>query len=279
MLDPRLAFTCLTALLKGAQSPALPAAQPQVYERLLEVFLELASSPETSEATLDLLRQVQLVPSQLSTVVSLLGSKQVGSSASHLQTLTTVPCACRAGGGQPLCLQSAILSMENASPCHILSTAAPALYMLHVSCAQSVADLAPHKLALHLASCHGALRAGTGVLAQGKGAVLRQCAWLLQLAALQLHRADLAVLAHREDCKRLLTALYDVAPAAADAGISLLPPLSLFCWMPCQVCCISALNGSLCPHDVIKVTSHRQAEEAGAPLCSCVCRRGWQQHV
>ncbi|CAK0757624.1 hypothetical protein CVIRNUC_002556 [Coccomyxa viridis] len=127
VLDPRLAFTCLTALLKGAQSPALPAAQPQVYERLLEVFVELASSPETCESTLDLLRQVQLVPSQLSTVVSLLGSKQ------------------------------------------------------------------------------------------GKGAVLRQCAWLLQLAALQLHRADLAVLAHREDCKRLLTSLYDVAPAAADA--------------------------------------------------------------
>ena len=91
MLDPRLAFTCLTALLKGAQSPALPAAQPQVYERLLEVFVELASSPETSEATLDLLRQVQLVPSQLSTVVSLLGSKQVVSSMSLSQTRITVP--------------------------------------------------------------------------------------------------------------------------------------------------------------------------------------------
>ena len=97
MLDPRLAFTCLTALLKGAQSPALPAAQPQVYERLLEVFVELASSPETSESTLDLLRQVQLVPSQLSTVVSLLGSKQVISSMSHSQTCITMSCACRAG--------------------------------------------------------------------------------------------------------------------------------------------------------------------------------------
>ena len=54
--------------------------------------------------------------------------------------------------------------------------------------------------------------------AQGKGAVLRQCAWLLQLAALQLHRADLAVLAHREDCKRVLAALLDVAPPDPDAG-------------------------------------------------------------
>ena len=97
MLDPRLAFTCLTALLKGAQSPALPSAQPQVYERLLEVFVELASSPETSESTLDLLRQVQLVPSQLSTVVSLLGSKQVISSMSHSQTCITMSCACRDG--------------------------------------------------------------------------------------------------------------------------------------------------------------------------------------
>ena len=111
--------------------------------------------------------------------------------------------------------------------------------MLHVPCAQSVADLAPHKHALHPASCHGALKACAGVLAQGKGAVLRQCAWLLQLAALQLHRADLAVLAHREDCKRLLTTLYDVAPAAADAGIALLQPPSLFFGLPCQVCCIS----------------------------------------
>ena len=71
------------------------------------------------------------------------------------------------------------------------------------------------------------LRLGIGVAVQGKGAVLRQCAWLLQLAALQLHRADLAVLAHREDCRRLLASLYDVAPAAADAGTALLPQLHL----------------------------------------------------
>lgn len=78
VLDPRLAFTCLTALLRGAQSPALPAAQPEVYEHVLEIFFELASAPETSNPTLDLLRQVQLVPTQLGTVVSLLGSGQVG---------------------------------------------------------------------------------------------------------------------------------------------------------------------------------------------------------
>ncbi len=78
VLDPRLAFTCLTALLRGAQSPALPAAQPEVYEHVLEIFFELASAPETSDATLDLLRQVQLVPTQLGTVVTLLGSRRVG---------------------------------------------------------------------------------------------------------------------------------------------------------------------------------------------------------
>ena len=73
-----MAFTCLTALLKGAQSPSLPAAQPEVFEHVLEVLCELASAPETSDATLDLLRQVQLVPMQLGTVVALLGSGQVG---------------------------------------------------------------------------------------------------------------------------------------------------------------------------------------------------------
>ena len=78
VLDPRLAFTCLTALLRGAQSQALPAAQPEVYEHVLEIFFELASAPETSDATLELLRQVQLVPMQLGIVVSLLGSGQVG---------------------------------------------------------------------------------------------------------------------------------------------------------------------------------------------------------
>ena len=57
-----------------------------------------------------------------------------------------------------------------------------------------------------------------GMLLQGKGANLRQCAWLLQLAALQLHRADLAVLAHREDCKMLLTALFDTPPADPTTG-------------------------------------------------------------
>lgn len=91
MLDPRLAFTCLTALLRGAQSPALPAAQPKVYEHVLEIFFELASAPETSDATLDLLRQVQLVPTQLGTVVSLLGSGQVEHPFHHQLPCTMLP--------------------------------------------------------------------------------------------------------------------------------------------------------------------------------------------
>jgi len=86
VLDPRLAFTCLTALLKGAQSPSLPVAQPEVYEHVLEILFELAGTPVTSDATLDLLRQVQLVPVQLGSVVSLLGTGQVRQSASiHLR--------------------------------------------------------------------------------------------------------------------------------------------------------------------------------------------------
>ena len=47
---------------------------------MLEVLCELASAPETSDATLDLVRQVQLVPMQLGTVVALLGRGQVGQS-------------------------------------------------------------------------------------------------------------------------------------------------------------------------------------------------------
>ena len=39
-----------------------PLAQPEVYEHVLEILFELAGTPVTSDATLDLLRQVQLVP-------------------------------------------------------------------------------------------------------------------------------------------------------------------------------------------------------------------------
>ena len=152
--------------------------------------------------------------------------------------------------------------------------------MLHVSCAQSVADLAPHKHALHPAFCHGALRAGAGMLAQGKGAVLRQCAWLLQLAALQLHRADLAVLAHREDCKRLLTSLYDVAPAAADAGMTILA-ISAFsisqrpCHVPHGVIALISLPSGV----QLKVMACGHACKAITSLCPRVCRRGWRQRI
>ncbi len=79
-----------------------------------------------------------------------------------------------------------------------------------------------HRLAQSGACGNGIMR----MLTQGKGPSLRQCAWLLQLAALQLHRADLAVLAHREDCKRLLTALFDAAPADPTTGKAS-PALSL----------------------------------------------------
>lgn len=74
---------------------------------------------------------------------------------------------------------------------------------------------------VHFCSCprNNSIDVIWGACVQGGAAVLRQTAWLLQLAALQLHRTDLAVLAHREDCKQMLASLYDVAPIDADAGV------------------------------------------------------------
>ena len=50
-----------------------------------------------------------------------------------------------------------------------LSTAGPALHMLPVPAAQSVADLAPHKHALHPASCHGTSERALACLHRGEG--------------------------------------------------------------------------------------------------------------
>lgn len=77
MLDPRLLYSCLTAALKGAQSQRLPLARPTVYEHLVELFYQLAAAPQTSDATLALLRKVQLVPLQLGPIANGLQSDQV----------------------------------------------------------------------------------------------------------------------------------------------------------------------------------------------------------
>ena len=52
-----------------------------------------------------------------------------------------------------------------------------------------------------------------------KGTALHQCAWLLQIAALQLHRADLALPAHQEDCRTLLQAFFGAPQNADDTGM------------------------------------------------------------
>lgn len=77
VLDPRLVYSCFTAVLKGAQSPSLPSARPAVYEQILELLYSLAAAPVTSDATLTLLRRVQLVVSQLYIITDSLVSNQV----------------------------------------------------------------------------------------------------------------------------------------------------------------------------------------------------------
>ena len=54
-----------------------------------------------------------------------------------------------------------------------------------------------------------------------KGAALHQCAWLLHIAALQLHRADMALPAHREDCQTLLQAFFGVPQDSDGDGVPL----------------------------------------------------------
>ena len=77
MLDPRLLYSCMTAALKGAQSESLPAARPVAYEHLIELFYQLAAAPHTSDATLAILRKVQLVAMHLDTIAAGLASDQV----------------------------------------------------------------------------------------------------------------------------------------------------------------------------------------------------------
>ena len=69
-LDPRLAYSCLSAALRGAQSASLPAAKPAAYEALLELLCQLAAAPLTQEATLQLLRSLRLVACQLDPVMA-----------------------------------------------------------------------------------------------------------------------------------------------------------------------------------------------------------------
>lgn len=52
--------------------------------------------------------------------------------------------------------------------------------------------------------------------AQPKTTALHQAAWMLQIAALQLHRADMAVVSQRENARALLQTLFG-APAP-DGG-------------------------------------------------------------
>lgn len=56
------------------------------------------------------------------------------------------------------------------------------------------------------------------VQASQKGAALHQSAWLLQIAALQLHRADLALSTHREDSVMLLEAFFGSSQNSDDSG-------------------------------------------------------------
>jgi hypothetical protein len=69
-LETRLVYSCLSVVVKGAQSPNLPGTRGQLYEALLELLYQLAAAPLTSDATLALLERLRLVPTQLDTVLS-----------------------------------------------------------------------------------------------------------------------------------------------------------------------------------------------------------------
>ena len=69
-LDPRLVYSCLSVVVKGAQSPTLPRTKGQLYEALLELLYQLAAAPLTGEGMLALLQQLRLVPMQLDTVLA-----------------------------------------------------------------------------------------------------------------------------------------------------------------------------------------------------------------
>lgn len=183
MLDPRLLYSCMTAALKGAQSQSLPAARPVAYEHLIELFYQLAAAPHTSDATLAILRKVQLVALQLDTIANGLLSDQV------LSFLHTPP-------------QYGPHMQESSS------------YMAWGQVLQVTSLMLDSKLQSFL---EGMLDMLGGLQAAVKGAALHQCAWLLQIAALQLHRADLALPAHHEDCQTLLQAFFG-APQTSDGN-------------------------------------------------------------
>ena len=67
-LDPRRSYSCLTVLVRAAQSDALPTAKPQLYEAVVELLYLLAAAPESGGPTLHLLRQIATLAPQLDTV-------------------------------------------------------------------------------------------------------------------------------------------------------------------------------------------------------------------
>ncbi|KAL4441042.1 hypothetical protein ABPG77_010473 [Micractinium sp. CCAP 211/92] len=131
--DPRGQYNVLRVVLNALLAPALSARKPALFEHCLELLYELAASPDTGIATLDLLRGYYSMLSPL---------------------LDSVACAPLPEGPVP--------------------------------CASS----------------------------------LHQRAWLLQLHALELHRADVALSLHSESVEMLLRELFSPeAPNAATDGM------------------------------------------------------------
>ncbi len=87
---------------------------------------------------------------------------------------------------------------------HLIAASFPRVQLQHVWCA--------------VGKC---LRDLSVMQAVVNGAALHQCAWLLHIAALQLHRADMALPAHREDCQTLLQAFFGVPQDSDGDGVHL----------------------------------------------------------
>ncbi|KAL4457392.1 hypothetical protein ABPG75_012257 [Micractinium tetrahymenae] len=127
--DPRTQYNVLRIVLNAVLAPTLSARKPALFEQCLELLYELAASPDTGIATLDLLRGYYSMLSPL---------------------LDSVACAPLPEGPVP------------------------------------------------------------------RASSLHQRAWLLQLHALELHRADVALSHHGESVELLLRELF--APEASDAA-------------------------------------------------------------
>lgn len=67
-LEPLRVFSCLTVLIRAVQSEALPAAKPQQYESILELFYLLAAAPDSGPPMMHLLRQAAGLSAQLDVV-------------------------------------------------------------------------------------------------------------------------------------------------------------------------------------------------------------------